>query len=153
MRNACISQVIRWSHDLSEGIKFIHGLAPKIIHRDIKPDNVLLDMRLNCEFSWAPRPRAHLFSSARSELFSRAPLSLGSTSRRRRFCLFCAFTVAYWNCAHPRVPCAGKLADFGLSKALDREIRTSKRSVCAPLLQVVVGRPWLLDWMVCFVRD
>jgi len=41
-------QVNTWSLDLAEAIKFIHGLVPKIIHRDIKPDNVLLDMHLTC---------------------------------------------------------------------------------------------------------
>ena len=34
--------VVKWAFDIAQAIKCLHGMAPKIIHRDIKPRNVLI---------------------------------------------------------------------------------------------------------------
>ena len=34
--------VVEWAFDIAQAIKCLHGMAPKIIHRDIKPRNVLI---------------------------------------------------------------------------------------------------------------
>jgi serine/threonine protein kinase len=36
------STVLRWLHDVADGIAVLHGLDPPIVHRDIKSHNVLL---------------------------------------------------------------------------------------------------------------
>ena len=48
---APVKYVEKWSYELAQALQFIHGHAPKIIHRDIKPHNVMLDFDLNCKIS------------------------------------------------------------------------------------------------------
>lgn len=36
------AQAIEWAVDIAEGIEFLHGFRPMVIHRDLKCDNVML---------------------------------------------------------------------------------------------------------------
>ena len=40
--NASESDVIRWGTDLCDALVYIHSQQPPIVHRDIKPDNVII---------------------------------------------------------------------------------------------------------------
>ena len=37
------NQRIKWSHDVAKGIEYLHSLRPKIIHRDLRSDNVMVN--------------------------------------------------------------------------------------------------------------
>lgn len=37
------SQRIGWAHDVAKGIQYLHHLRPKIIHRDLRSDNVMVN--------------------------------------------------------------------------------------------------------------
>ena len=43
------SMVSKWTFELAQAIHFLHTLTPKIIHRDIKPGNVMLNHDLTCK--------------------------------------------------------------------------------------------------------
>lgn len=45
-------QQIRWALDIAKGIRYLHGLTPPRIHRDLKTSNILLSER------WAAKVRA-----------------------------------------------------------------------------------------------
>jgi hypothetical protein len=41
--------VSKWTFEVAQAIHFLHTLTPKIIHRDIKPGNVMLDQNHSCK--------------------------------------------------------------------------------------------------------
>jgi hypothetical protein len=43
------SMVSKWTVEVAQAIHFLHTLTPKIIHRDIKPGNVMLDHNHSCK--------------------------------------------------------------------------------------------------------
>ncbi|XP_062240026.1 receptor-interacting serine/threonine-protein kinase 3 isoform X2 [Platichthys flesus] len=43
--------VFRLAHQVALGINFLHSLSPPILHRDLKPNNVLLDSYLNVKLT------------------------------------------------------------------------------------------------------
>lgn len=38
-------QALKWAHELANIISYLHGKEPAVIHRDITPENLVLDMR------------------------------------------------------------------------------------------------------------
>jgi len=45
------ADAVRWLHDISRGLHYLHTRSPKIIHRDLKLENVLLDARWNAKLT------------------------------------------------------------------------------------------------------
>ena len=62
MPRGCLSDVVnptmtwqdpklRMASDIVQGVVYLHGLSPPILHRDLKPDNVLVTDTLTCKVS------------------------------------------------------------------------------------------------------
>merc|ERR1719183_1404705 len=51
----------QWMEDTACGLAYLHGLSPMVIHRDIKPDNILIAASLTAKL-------ADLGASRRTEL-------------------------------------------------------------------------------------
>lgn len=41
--NADEATIWRFLHDVSAGLRYLHGLEPPVVHQDIKPENILRD--------------------------------------------------------------------------------------------------------------
>jgi serine/threonine protein kinase len=42
---------LRWMHDIARGLHYLHTRSPKVIHRDLKLENVLLDASWNAKLT------------------------------------------------------------------------------------------------------
>ena len=78
-------QRIRWARDVARGIEYLHSLKPKIIHRDLRADNVMVNsenVAKVSEFGLSRRKRFALKASPRSsvEVGEVDPLKLSRSS-------------------------------------------------------------------------
>jgi hypothetical protein len=63
--------------DTVRGVKYLHEYNPPIWHRDIKPDNVLVEYAWNqSNEQWLPRGKVTDFGTARQKIFNRTEMAL-----------------------------------------------------------------------------
>lgn len=50
------ADAVRWCCDIADGLTYLHGVNPVVVHRDMKAENILmLGARSNAESSWQRR--------------------------------------------------------------------------------------------------
>jgi len=47
-----VSEVLRIALDVASAMSYLHCLQPQVVHRDLKPQNVLLDLQGRAKVGW-----------------------------------------------------------------------------------------------------